>query len=95
MTILQGACIANDPDLEITIIQDRARTAYQNQRPSQHPECTFYDSSFTKQLQTAQELNNLFDNSISNYDFKLYLQPKVWLDTGEERQDMPARFLHV
>lgn len=95
LTILQGAYLVDDPTLELTIIQDRTRTAYQNQDSGTHPACAFYDADFTKQLQTEQELNDLFEHSLKNHDFKVYLQPKVrLLDGGIAGAEALVRWIH-
>ena len=45
--------------------------------------CVFYDESLTEQLKKEQELNDLFEDSLENHDFHVYLQPKVRL--GDEK----------
>lgn len=95
LTILQGAYLIDDPTLELTIIQDRTRTAYQNQASGAHPSCAFYDADFTRQLQTEQELNDLFEQSLKNHDFQVYLQPKVrLLDGGIAGAEALVRWIH-
>lgn len=75
----QGACLVEDPAMEITLLQDRARTAYQHQSHVLQQECSFYDNSFMDKLRKELELNELFEHSIQNHDFQIYLQPKVGL----------------
>ncbi|MCH1981737.1 GGDEF domain-containing protein [Ruminococcus sp. OA3] len=79
----QGACLVEDPGMEIMLLQDRARTAYQNQSPGMQQECSFYDNSFTDKLRKEHELNELFERSVSEHHFEIYLQPKIGL--GENR----------
>ncbi len=82
--ILQpGAYVVDDPALEITVIQDRAHTACRDRSPFQDGQCIFYDTAVTRQLQKERELNDLFEYSLQNGDFKLYLQPKVRLDSNQ------------
>lgn len=95
ITFRQGACVVDDPGLEITLLQDRARLACQNQ-PSDHREkCAFYDNSLTERMKLEQELNDLFESSIQNHDFKVYLQPKVRLDNNRtEGAEALVRWIH-
>lgn len=81
LIVNQGAYIIDDPDMDIRIIQDRARTAagYQNEGN----QCVFYDNNLTEKVNREMKLDTLFDESIQNGDFKLYLQPKVSLETNE------------
>lgn len=77
--ILQpGVYIVDDPTVDITIIQDRARAACRNRTTSEDGVCKFYDVAIMDQLKEEQELNRLFEGSLANGDFQVYLQPKVW-----------------
>lgn len=73
-----GVYIVDDPSLDITIIQDRAKLACQNRSPLEDRICKFYDISIMKEWEKELELNGLFENSLQNHDFHLYLQPKVY-----------------
>lgn len=42
----------------------------------------FYDAAFTQRLQKERDLNALFEGSLENGDFQVYLQPKVWVENG-------------
>lgn len=81
MNISQGAYIIDEPGLNIRIIQDRARTACQLQ--NKISACSFYSSEITNKMIMEQKLCSLFDDSIKNNDFHVYLQPKVDLSTGK------------
>lgn len=39
--------------------------------------CAFYNDEVEKKITAAQEVNELFEESIKNHDFKIYFQPKV------------------
>ncbi len=80
LNFFQGVYLIDDPALEITIIQDRARAACQSQRLTGQTGCSFYSTALTQQMQIEQELDTLFDESIQNGDFKVYLQPKIYLN---------------
>lgn len=79
----QGVYLVEDPTMDITNIQDRARAVCQEQRKKGETGCAFYSVELMKKLQMEQELENLFDESLANEDFQVYLQPKVCLRTGK------------
>ena len=56
-TVHQGVYIVDDPTMEITILQDRAKTACQDQRVGTRESCVFYDTAFTKRLQVVQAVS--------------------------------------
>lgn len=74
LTLKQGVYIVDDPTLEITVMQDRAKTACRSKAADEDERCIYYDSSVTKQMKTEQELNDSFENSIKNRDFKVYFR---------------------
>ncbi len=82
LTVQQGAYTVDNPDLEITIIQDRAKSACRNRAAQQDGVCIFYDAAFTQQMQKEHDLNELFDAALTNGEFQVYLQPKVWIEGG-------------
>ena len=82
LTIQPGVYVIDDPSLEITVIQDRANTACHDRSPVQDGDCIFYDTAVTKRMQKERELSNLFEPSLKNGDFKMYLQPKLRLQSG-------------
>lgn len=82
LTILGGIFLVDDPSLDIAIIQDRARTAYQSLLAEHRSGFAFYSSDYTERLKKEQELSDLFDTSLENHDFQVYLQPKVRLKDG-------------
>lgn len=92
----QGAYIVDDPDTDIMLIEDRARTAYQSSKSDDSAKCTFYDASFTKKLQMERELNAMFYSALEKKEFQLYLQPKVRIKTGRiEGAEALVRWLHT
>lgn len=95
LTIQQGAYLIDDPSLEITIVQDRAKIACRDCSVLQEGQCIFYDMSVMERLKKERELNDLFESSLKNGDFHLYLQPKVSLG-GRQAAGAEAlvRWLH-
>lgn len=82
LVLPQGGYLVDDPSLDLTILQDRARTAYQYSKEEGGSHCVFYDASFTQALQREKELGDSFDAALQAGEFKLYLQPKVCLADG-------------
>lgn len=76
-----GVQIVDDPTADITRMQDHARQAY-DLAIQENQFCVFYKKSFTEKLLWEQELDMMFETSLRNKEFKLYLQPKVDLETG-------------
>ncbi len=77
LKLTQGACIIDEPGMNVTRLQDRARTACQ--RAGSEEKCVFYTADLTKKMKWEQELSASFDGSIENCDFQVFLQPKVQL----------------
>lgn len=82
LSFQQGACMIDDPSRDITILQDRARLAYQYGEMGTENLCMFYNDNIVEQMKKEQELNDLFEKSMANRDFQVYLQPKVGLESG-------------
>lgn len=79
LSFQRGAYLVDDPELEITVIQDRVKTACRASTDDEGT-CVFYDAALTQQLQRERDLNALFDHSLENGDFQVFFQPKVWLE---------------
>lgn len=77
----RGAYLVDDPELEITVIQDRVKTACRASTDDEGA-CVFYDAALTQQLQRERDLSALFDRSLENGDFQVLFQPKVWLESN-------------
>ena len=76
-----GVRLVDEAPNELIKLQDHAHLAY-NHAVAEKVFCVFYDQAFINRLLKEQELNMLFEDSLKRGDFKLYLQPKVRLDTG-------------
>ena len=81
LSLTQGAYIISDPDLDVTVMQDRANTARKSGVAGQG--CNFYSAEDTERLRREKELTDLMEGSLKNGDFKVYLQPKVRLCDGK------------
>lgn len=81
LTLQEGACLIDDPELNIVILQARARAACNHQ--TQPDICSFYNGEIMQRMNREQELIALFETSLENRDFQVYLQPKVRLCDGK------------
>ena len=80
LKISQGACRIDDSSLDVMLIQDRAQVACQT--PGSGAACVFYSSQLTDKMKQERELGALFEKSLQNHDFHVFLQPKVRLTDG-------------
>lgn len=81
--LLQGIYLVDDPSLEIRAIQDRANIARSNVTPENDQGFVFYNDALILRLKQERELFDLLDSSLENGDFRVYLQPKILLDSGK------------
>lgn len=76
-----GVRFMDESTRDLIQLQDHAHVAYEH-AVAEKVFAVFYDQKFINKLLKEQELNMLFEESLERGDFKLYLQPKVRLDTG-------------
>ncbi len=81
LMFLQGACVADDPQINIRLIQDRARIACRLQTGTE--ECLFYSQELDRTIKKEQALNARFESALQNHEFQVYLQPKIRLSDGK------------
>ena len=75
LRIVQGACFIENNHDEINMIQDCARLACRIH--GEQSQCHYYDKEIMETMKKEQELNYMFEDSIENQYFHMYLQPKV------------------
>lgn len=80
ITAAVGAYQVEQPDMDMTLAEDRARTACRASAKRADAPCVFYDAAFTEQMKTERALNDAFEQSLHNHDFQVFLQPKVSTD---------------
>ena len=83
LVLQPGVYVVDDPALDITIIQDRARVACRSRSVEEDRVCKFFDESILARWKKEKELNDLFAASLQNRDFQVWLQPKVWTADGK------------
>lgn len=81
--IQSGAFVINDPTLDVALIVDRANAACRDRTPLEDGVCKFYDAAVVEHLSREQELNGMFAEALSSHAFQVYLQPKVWIESGK------------
>lgn len=79
----EGCCLVKDDQMDIHQIQDRARMAAGNETENLPNICVFFDETVAEQLKKEQELDEMFEKSLANHEFKVYMQPKVNLKTHQ------------
>lgn len=83
MIFKQGACLIEDQSIDMLALQDRAHMAIQKHGAAAEQNCVFYDESIVEKIRKEQELDGLFEESLKNHDFEVYLQPKVRAESGK------------
>lgn len=69
--------------MEVWDVMDRVRIAFQRQHAEEREKCLFYDEKMLERIKRNHKLENMFDISIQNEYFEMYLQPKVEFETGK------------
>lgn len=82
LSFAAGCCIVEDRAEDIRILQDRTRIALRDESVTEENSCAFYSEKIAQRLKGEQDLNTIFDTSLEDRDFLVYLQPKVNLKTG-------------
>ena len=82
LVLQPGVYVVDDPGLDITIIQDRARAACRSRGVEEDRVCKFFDEGILDRWKREKELNDLFAASLENGDFQVWMQPKVWVKDG-------------
>lgn len=80
ITLLRGACLADSPETDCAIYQDRARTASMFREEGEGEVCVFYSPDMMEQIKKEQELTSMLDRSLENGEFQVFLQPKIQLE---------------
>lgn len=73
----QGACLVEKPGQDLIHLMDHVRAACQYEQGNAEENCVFYNEELIRRLKREQELNEIFEDSLQNHDFQIYLQPKV------------------
>lgn len=77
LQFMVGGCMVEQHGVGLQSLQDRARRAAQFHEEKNI--CVFYNAHVIKKIERENKLNALFEDSLKNHDFEVYLQPKVYL----------------
>lgn len=77
----QAGYIIEDGQTDIQMIQDRVRIAFQKLRAEEQENCIFYNKEILDEMKRNHKLENIFEASLKNHDFQMYLQPKIEFGT--------------
>ena len=83
ISMFAGAYIIANVQSDLTTVLERVRAACEAQRKTGKGGCSFFTHRLRRQMEMEKEINALFELSIENGDFKVYLQPKVRLKDGK------------
>lgn len=72
-----GAYVFHETEERVQALQDHARRAAKFSDALNT--CTFYNNKIIEKIERENRLNLLFEESLKNHDFQIYLQPKVYL----------------
>lgn len=83
LVLKAGGYRIDDPLLEVRAMQDHARSACITELKD--GACTFFDREMLERIKREALLESLFESSLANRDFQVYLQPKVRPADGKLR----------
>ncbi len=86
LSLRVGVYRIDEPDLPLTLIQDRAQMAqdlHARLLPDHLGTCGFYTDEDRERLLWEKELENKMEGALESHDFVVFLQPKVDLKSGE------------
>lgn len=78
-----GVYQINNKEVPISIMCDRVKLAIDSIKGKYNMLYSTYDEKLIEKIKAEQELLNCMEESLKNKDFKVYLQPKSNLITGE------------
>lgn len=79
LNFARGAFIITDPEIDVTIMQDRADVACQAYRsePMEPGQCVFYLDHARMQMHQDKAIENRMEAALANREFEMYLQPQI------------------
>ncbi len=77
-----GASLITDNETDITVLLDQARAALKIQGKTWRKTCAFYNAEVAHRIKKERDLDQLFDRSVREERFLVYMQPKVNVETG-------------
>lgn len=81
LTVQPGVYVIEDPNMSVTVMQDRALMACRSRTAVEDGKCSFFSADMLRQLTQESELQSAFKEALQGREFLVYLQPKVCTDT--------------
>lgn len=78
-----GICIVKDRNVSASYIQDYAFMAQRTVKGKYFTNYAFFDDTMRDKMLLEKKIENGFDEALATDQFKLYIQPKVQMDTGQ------------
>ena len=78
-----GICIATDPEMPISALQDYATMALQTIKGKFYAKYAFFDESMRQQMLLEKQIENDILAALTTEQLQAYIQPKVDMSTGE------------
>lgn len=85
-----GCCqLSMEQSLPVAI----SKGIYVSKQGGEKNRCIFYDAETAQKIKEEDEINELFQKSLENHDFQIYLQPKI-SRSGEVQAEALVRWVH-
>lgn len=78
-----GASFIDDENVEINILEERARIAKKYAKGKSASEVVIFEKQMQRDIYKNRLLDGMAEESIKNHDFVAYYQPKVSMSTGK------------
>ena len=78
-----GICVATDPEMPISLMQDYATMALKSIKGKFYADYAFFDEKMRDQMFLEKQIENDMVEALESGQFRLFVQPKVDMSTGE------------
>lgn len=94
MHIHMGVYRISDPDMEISVMCDRAMLAINRIKDSYEQVVSYYDDELGDSLHEGNLMIGEFDRALENEEFHMYLQPQISVDRNLLGAEALVRWVH-
>lgn len=77
-----GVYKISNPNMQVTVMCDRARLAIETIKTSYQDIISYYDQDLREKYLNEQQLTGEFDEALATGQFKMYLQPQISAENG-------------
>lgn len=78
-----GICLASDPEMPVSLMRDYATMALKTIKGKFYAKYAFFDDTMRDQMLLEKQIENDIVDALETGQLKLFIQPKVSMDTGE------------